>query len=293
MSIVSALVRCGFVILLAYAAHAITSRARTGTWIFAGNPPPWKASNGITREDDLTLGLWQQHTFVEIKKSQDFVRQKLAESPQPIGAIKRKVLADFIVAFLNSYSSDDFELFWSFRVPTGRYTSTDGAKRALADYVENVRRSYSLSGSASNATDAKSIMSVAWRNNVLARGKDIQKGEKKPQELCTGCLSAVAVDALAIRESPVYGVDPEALLERMKRFPNWGASVLPSFLDVHTASDSAHIQDYVDVELFIKLTSGKAQPIHIVAGWDDSGHCYIPMKIAMPRASFDRPAILL
>jgi len=294
MSIVSVFLRCGFVILLALAANAIASRARSGTWVFAGNPDRWKASSDIKGEDDLTLGLWQRHTFVEIKSSQDLVRQQVAKSQQPLDATKRKALADFIVAFLNTYSSDDFEIFWDFRVPTGKYISPEGAKLALTAYVENVRRSYDLSDSSSNATDAKSIMARAWRYNLLARDKNVREGNEKPQELCTGCISAVAVGALTIQESSVYGDDKaSALMEEMKRSPNWGASILPTFLNVRPASDSTQLRDYVNVGLVIKLTSGEAQPIHIVAGWDDSRRCYIPLYIGMPRASKDRPMMLL
>lgn len=293
MSIVSLLLRCGFMILLALAANAIASRARTETWIFAGNPPPWKGSDDIVSEDDLTLGLWQRHLFVEVRNSQDLVRQQIAKSQQPLDAEKRKALAEFIVAFLNAYSSDDFELFWSFRVPTDRYTSNESARLKLEAYAENVRRSYKLSDSAFQATDMKSVMATAWRYNVLARGKYVQEGNEAPQQLCTGCISAVAPDTVAIHESKIYGARSHSLMERMKRSPNWGASILPSFLDARPASASVQIQDHVRVEMIIKLTSGKAQPIHIVAGWDVSGHCYIPLYVGMPRSGEDRPILLM
>ncbi|HWA87352.1 MAG TPA: hypothetical protein VG710_14085 [Opitutus sp.] len=136
-------------------------------------------------------------------------------------------------------------------------------------------------------------MAAAWQTNMLARPKATQRAEPKPQAICTGCLSAVAISTLSIRISSRYGIDPEALLEQMKRFPNWGASILPRFVDTRPTSDSTRVQEYVDIEMFIKLKSGKAQPVHIIAGWDDSDHCYLPLKIGMPRASFDRPIFLL
>ena len=178
-------------------------------------------------------------------------------------------------------------------MPTGRYTSPDGARKKLARYVDYVRDSYHLDGSAANLVDMKSLMAIAWQNNAIARGKDFDKSiGPKPLELCTACLADVAVDTIAIREIVINAIESDALVEHLKTFPNWGVSISPNYLDTQPVSASARIQDYIDVEIYIKLKSGKAQPIHLVAGWDDTGRCYIPIRLAMPRSGPDRPLTL-